>query len=386
MDDETITPVTLKDIQRGLVMERSLEQAIKDQSEKKKLARKARELEKVSTSSEPVEKTKVEMVHGAFGESIKQEFADQVTHKSEILGTGPVFMIIVGSSGSGKSTVLASIIPNLTPKMKKLGIATLIRGNSSHEAIERYCDENNIKFAISYTPSDAKQMITDMVNDREDIEEEQIGLIFDDFTNFGKSRENQFNQIQTTAFSMLRNYGLCFICTISQSALNIPTLLRANSSHRIIFPMQDKFAFLSAKADVLNVLGEEASNIYDQIYRKLRNVRYSFMLLRCSPPTLYFKEPDKDFNIIFQPGDEEPEEEITSPIEEYIGYENVQRRPDMHKRAINYLAYKIRAYHGTQDKKILADIIRYKNAMQENGIIDDLDIADLAARYDVRIS
>jgi len=305
------------------------------------------------------EKVKTEYVNGHFGKEIKISHNEKIKHRSPFIPDGPLFLLLLGQSGSGKSCNLLSIIPSLSKKIKRIGICTLIRGNKSHEAIKNYCDENDMICRISYEVDQSMDMIEALANTRDDLED-KICLIFDDFTNYSKSRDNPFNRIQTQSFSQLRNYGIECMITITQSALNVPTLIRANSNMRIIYPMSDTFAFRSTKDDIINSLGSDASVPFEKAYRMIRDVPFSFILF--SGNKLSIKYPNKDFEVIF---------------------DSSRKSTESEKKFKLILFKKIRNYQTEYDDASLDELIDTTNKILDDGLMEYEEIQEIFKKYHI---
>lgn len=305
------------------------------------------------------EKVKTEYVDGHFGKEIKIKHQQKIKHRSSMIPDGPLFLLLLGQSGSGKSCNLLSIIPSLSKQIKRIGICTLIRGNKSHEAIKNYCEENDMICKISYEVDSAMDMIESLANTRDDMDD-KICLIFDDFTNYSKSRDNPFNRIQTQSFSQLRNYGIECMITITQSALNVPTLIRANSNMRIIYPMSDTFAYRSTKDDIINSLGADASIPFEKAYRLIRDTPFSFILF--SGNKLSIKYPNKDFEVIF---------------------DSTRKTSDTEKKYKINLFKKIRNYQTEYDESSLDELIEETNKILDEGLMEYDEILTIFKKYHI---
>ena len=108
---------------------------------------------------------------------------------------------LVGTSGSGKSYLLTSLIDCL-PHIECAVIASKLYNNKYHGAICSYLNDHQIPAYLVHDPYEVMEKIEYMVNNYKN---EKL-IIFDDFDNKSKNKDEIYNKIKNISFSMLRNY------------------------------------------------------------------------------------------------------------------------------------------------------------------------------------
>ena len=212
---------------------------------------------------------------GVFGETIIVEHDSPVKHKSPYFPDGHLSIEIIGCSGCGKSSMLLSIIPQIA-NISQIIICSTVTHNKVYDAIRAYCDREDISYALACSPEEAKVTIEDMTSEKEP--DKQGLVIFDDFSMQKSGRNDPFNQIAAVVSAVMRNYGYHSIM-ITQSATNVPTLFRNNSNVRIIFNMQDTFAVVSIRRDVINSGVIRTNEDFNRYYDLVKKAQHAYMMI-----------------------------------------------------------------------------------------------------------
>lgn len=210
---------------------------------------------------------------------------DKVKNKFP-LPDGHVLGIICGASGSGKSYMLLSVVPQFG-KLSQVMIHSLIIGNPVYMAVEAYCKDRGIKYGFSSNPEDSKNMIEEFISEKPD--NTWALNVFDDFNQGSQSRTNPYNQVQIMSYMMLRNYSCHSFC-ITQNYTNVNTLARNNCNMLITFHTKDKYGIWSCAKDFENLTGRTQDE-FMQLYKQILPVKHSYILV--SDDKVYIHIPKK---------------------------------------------------------------------------------------------
>ncbi|MDR3597947.1 ATPase/DNA packaging protein, partial [Clostridium sp.] len=195
-----------------------------------------------------IEKSLEKNIDSPIGVSIKRINCDECIHKSKLLCNGSNRISIIGSSGSGKSTVLLQLIPMFTNDLKYIILATVKDNDDAHTAIEKYCNEYKIKFVKVNNPETAMDEI-DKVLQSKKISDHAL-IIFDDYaTGYNSSANDPSNKVIVTCYSLLRSFN-CSMIMITQSYNNVPTRVRENITMLILFKLKNVFSLRAALEDI----------------------------------------------------------------------------------------------------------------------------------------
>jgi hypothetical protein len=249
---------------------------------------------------EPIEKDKKDekkkpiFSDGPFGKRITMTYDKKVKHNSDYLPDGHLCGTICGRSGSGKSSILLSILPQIA-NLSQIAICSLIRINKVYDSIREFCDQREIEFIILNDPITAKEEIEGLI---ERLPEGTNGLIiFDDFSQQKSGRSDPYNQCSASVSALLRNYGYHSFF-ITQSSTNIPTLFRNNANIRITFALSDQHAIRSVCGDFIanNILKNKDE--FNQLYGLIQRTEHSFLMMVTKGDTahdkLYICLPNKN--------------------------------------------------------------------------------------------
>jgi len=184
---------------------------------------------------------------GAFGTQIAIHCPAPEAHKCKYFPDGYLSFVIVGQPGSGKSMLLLSIIPNIED-LKAIVIVSRVGRNQVYDAIEGYCKDQEIDFQIFNEPDTFNACLEDMTEEYEPTDHKLI--VFDDFSPKG-TQLSAYTKAMENVSMIMRNYGFYSIY-ITQSATNVPTIVRNNATVRITFNMSDTYAKNSYTHDFIN--------------------------------------------------------------------------------------------------------------------------------------
>src|SRR6056297_228767 len=148
---------------------------------------------------------------------------------------------LVGTSGSGKSYLLTSLIDCL-PHIECAVIASKLYNNKYHGAICSYLNDHQIPAYLVHDPYEVMEKIEYMVNNYKN---EKL-IIFDDFDNKSKNKDEIYNKIKNISFSMLRNYK-CHMFNVTQDINTLDTSLQTNLNVLGIFKVPNIYSHRTLK-------------------------------------------------------------------------------------------------------------------------------------------
>jgi hypothetical protein len=264
---------------------------------------------------------------------------------------------ILGMSGCGKTTYLLSLI--LLIKVSQIGIFSRIVGNKVYDEIEKYCNEKGIKYYFASAINEVENTIEQMTSDKDD---KTWGLIvFDDWNQGTTSKDNKYVQIMTTVNTMFRNYQY-HTCFITQSPVNIPTMIRNNCNVRVLFKINDKFAIDSFQHDFTNLTGKDR-DVFMKLFNMIKSVPHSFIQVSDDKVFIYIDGKTQvmeevDFS---SSSDYESDEILNQLCEQYVSTLNndsvVNPRHDMVK---NKLQRYVNSIIDDNDSSSLIDFLKKK--------------------------
>lgn len=234
--------------------------------------------------------------NGVFGKEIVYKDKEQVKH-GPFLGTGCLFICIVGGTGVGKSRILLQLIPNFSKSTKNIILCSLVQDNDIHDTIGKYCNGEKINYIKCIDVPTAEKAIEEVI-ENEGKEGHKL-IILDDFTNLKKG-DDEYNIFANKCFSLLRNYN-CSVIYITQSYSSIPTKTRTNISIRIVGQCDNIYAVRGIEQDTSNLFYELPFTLMD-LYRDMLDDKHKFLFIRTYPPEIgkISNEYDKDGKLIKQ--------------------------------------------------------------------------------------
>lgn len=210
-----------------------------------------------------------------LGFRIKREKATTLVHKSKLLKPNSNFIIITGATGTGKSTMLLSLLPMFSNQTKYIILASKKLDDPVHKSVEKYCKKEKIQFDIVHDVNECSTKLSELLDTKN--KNEHAIIIFDDFnTEYSSRGEEPHNNIMIKCFAMMRSSN-CSGIAITQSYSNIPTKVRENTTMRIVFSMGnvysvraliDDTAGLFYSGDNEKQVRKDIQNIYKQVHIK----------------------------------------------------------------------------------------------------------------------
>jgi len=196
----------------------------------------------------------------------------------EILPPNEVLCAILGASGSGKTLILAQIIPCIDPqRLKHIVICSRIAGNTTYDAIEQWCKTTKKNYYFASDLEQAYNVMEEMMGKKKD--DESFLVVFDDF-NQGSitSRENGFTKFSNDIITKMRNY-LGNVIYIVQSTQGVSTIARANLNMIIVFRMNDKYARQIASKDFGTLTNQEkGEQLFNKLHSEVAKVKHSYFI------------------------------------------------------------------------------------------------------------
>ncbi len=223
------------------------------------------------------------------GQRIAVKHGHEVENKAP-LPNGHVLGCIVGASGTGKSTIVCSLIPKFG-HLTQVMVFSKVIGNAVYDAVEQYCDSQGIQYGFASDPEEGAELIERFIEQKGP--EDYSLTIFDDFSRGNsQSREEPHNRLQNTVFQVLRNYRNHAL-VISQSYTGVPTLVRNNTVLQILFRMRGEPSTRSAATDFENMTGIPAE-VFRQLYAFVQKEPHGFLMCNARDIFLYLPEQLKD--------------------------------------------------------------------------------------------
>jgi hypothetical protein len=196
----------------------------------------------------------------------------------DILPDNEVICGILGASGSGKTLILAQILPCIDPEhLKHVVICSRIAGNTTYDAIEAWCKNTKKEYYFASDLDEAYKVMEDMMSKKKD--DESFLVVFDDF-NQGSitTRENGFTKFSNDIITKMRNYRGNTIYIV-QSTQGISTIARANLNMIIVFSMRDKFARQIAGKDFGTLVNcEKGEQLFQKLHSEIAKVKHSYFI------------------------------------------------------------------------------------------------------------
>lgn len=215
---------------------------------------------------------------GLLGKRINLEYDSPIEHKHEILSPGFLSFAICGASGTGKTTILLSILPYIA-RLNAIIYCSRVPNTPVFNAIRAWTESTvrdelpqdeyeklrakaieekttppkspsagekrpNIKFFVCSTPDEFLATAEPIANSQRFGEDQGYWSIsaFDDFQQHRGGDSDKFLNAAVQASTMLRN--MCFHCCFiaQQYTRGIPTQIRTNANQLIAFAQHDKHA------------------------------------------------------------------------------------------------------------------------------------------------
>lgn len=193
--------------------------------------------------------------------------------------------IIVGSSGSGKTSLLLTLVP----KYKNLSgiIVCSLVDHPIFDLIKQHCQQKKIKY---YFTDDIQQSSDTLVDE---IERKPAGthtlVIYDDIVT-GKSMKSSTNskenQILSHLFQKSRNYNVNLIL-ICQSYTLVPTNVRNNANFLCYFKIKgttNKYIF---NKDAISIIGDDDNGQVMECINQVDRELHAYCIINANSIYLY---------------------------------------------------------------------------------------------------
>ena len=204
-----------------------------------------------------------------LGFRLKMPKSNKSEHKIDWMKDGANFIIINGSTGTGKTTALLSILPCFTDDLKYVILGSAKYDDDVFGVIKAFCDEKKIEFYSTHKPEETSNKIADLLDKIQP--NEHMLTLFDDFNiNFSSKGEDPYNAILIKVFALLRSAG-CSGILLTQSYTNIPTKVRENVNIRICFQLGNIYSYRAFVEDVTGMFIHD-----DDIMTVKRDIRKIF--------------------------------------------------------------------------------------------------------------
>lgn len=223
-----------------------------------------------------------------MGYRIARKDTKQVNHKSKFLKPNSNFILVCGSTGTGKSTALLTIIPMFTNKTKYIIIASKKVEDDAHDAIKEYCEKENINYKYVHDIEECADTLADILDKKK--KDEHMIVVFDDFnTQYSSRSEEGHNNIMIKCFAMLRSSN-CSAIAITQSYSNLPTKLRENANMRVVFALGNIYSVRALLDDTVGLFfdGDDEKSIRSdikKIYKQVHLQPHQFIVITNGPPS-----------------------------------------------------------------------------------------------------
>ena len=208
-----------------------------------------------------------------LGYRIKRPVSKDLHHLSDLLKDNSNFIAICGTTGTGKSTALLTLLPLFSQSTKYLILASAKNTDPVHEACESFCEDRKIIFAYVHDPDQFSETITKILDGKS--ADDHVIVIFDDFNiNYSSSSAEEYNKIMIKVFALLRSAN-CSGIVITQTYNNLPTKVRENLNMRIVFALGNVYSVRSLLSDISGmffdgsnekILKNQLANIYRDVY------------------------------------------------------------------------------------------------------------------------
>ena len=217
---------------------------------------------------------------------------DDIQYRHELFNK-PFRMLIAGSSGSGKTNFLVNLlVKKFIYYENVIFFSKTLQDDRKYEIIRTYfemvkdkVDEMNAKLSKSGDTNrhEFNYMMVDDVNqlpkldDRSKIKPHTL-IVLDDAVN--EIRENkQFHDFCSRAFSYVRHRKSSIIIITQKLEKAIPTFIRSNTTHFIIFGHQT----LPSITDLTNYLPLEYDEIKQMFEKNIKNPHDFFVITKDAP-------------------------------------------------------------------------------------------------------
>jgi ABC-type dipeptide/oligopeptide/nickel transport system ATPase component len=193
--------------------------------------------------------------------------------------SGHICINIFGESGCGKSTLLGGIIPLLKENLDYVYIFSLVYNPKIYNALQSWCEDNDIKFKHFSEPD--YDAVEEMIKEKKP--NNYALCVFDDFSQYTKSKGDDITKLQTMVCSQLRNYGVMSIF-ITQDSNNLTPLIQCNASTKIYFKMNDPYSVQRSSMSYKTITGRDDLRT---LMKLINNNKHSYIIVTSKAVYLY---------------------------------------------------------------------------------------------------
>lgn len=223
-----------------------------------------------------------------LGITIKRPNTKYIEHKSKLLIPGSNRILIAGSSGTGKSTLVLQLIPQFSNKTTTIILASVKPYDDVHTAVEKYCKQQKIKFIKTTNEDETSSALNDLLEQKD--KNEHAIFIADDFavqSSDTSKKEGSAHSIMNTCAKVFRSFQISIIF-ITQQYHGFSTAVRDNVNMKIIFQLSNRY---SIDAFIQDEIGRfyDGSNETEvrkdlrQIYRRVYEKPHAWILSLSNP-------------------------------------------------------------------------------------------------------
>jgi ABC-type oligopeptide transport system ATPase subunit len=217
-------------------------------------------------------------------------------HKHYLLGEGQQRIFIIGASGTGKTTLLRSIIPMFSDSTTHLYICSCVENNAIHDQIGKWCKSKRIEYEKFTEPRSANRAISDLVSEKN--LDNHVVIIFDDFMKMnGKAGygNDPYNLLVTECVNWRRNDNFSIV-VICQYYTGLAPRTRVSINRRFVFKCESKHARMLVEMDVGPVF-EDSKVTFDDCYKRyISGHPYNYLCISSNPPAVYAITFDENKN------------------------------------------------------------------------------------------
>lgn len=202
------------------------------------------------------------------------------THDNDFLRPGFVNLIMIGKSQCGKTYLVKQLIPRLSPKVRTLIIASIVRGIPHHTEIrQQWLAQRHGAVAQHDNPKTLQQQL-DYYMERGEVSPSRQGVIlFDDFTDTKQIRGPYF-QMMVKCATTLRNLGWHMIF-ITQDPARLPIPVRNSSTCQILFDSYSRSNIRLFTQDIIDRI--PIDDLFDMLITYIRRERFRYIMTRQYP-------------------------------------------------------------------------------------------------------
>jgi hypothetical protein len=200
---------------------------------------------------------------------------------------------IFGSAGGGKTHYLRKLIPMIAPKLVKyVIIASRITNNKVYEEVEKWCQQQRIKYTFVSELDETKKAIMDMVNNKK--REHHAILIFDDW-NEGvvTDRSDKFAKVSNDCLTKLRNENVHMVYIV-QAYSGLSAIARANLNSYVVFRNTGAVTRRMLATDWEQITGQSVET-FEKLHNTISKIKHSYLCFTSEMVVVHLQDRMKEF-------------------------------------------------------------------------------------------